>query len=176
MCISGAGKACTLSGTTHSCVSNAGCTDDMCECSSGYMADEYECKMGTCSFNKSQPYTIGFNYVKVISYRSCYQKCNTFFCLKVSTLDLSCCYKLCENSFIDVCGNIFGKLRSMRRRQPTLSMTMLPTLPERTSYVNAHQAIQRHLARCVSRVDIYVVYTHSDIVFEPYFHTQYFTC
>jgi len=104
------------------------------------------------------------------------QKCNTFFFLKVSTLNLCCCYKLCENSFIDVCGNIFGKLRSMRRRQPTLSMTMLPTLHERTSYVNAHQAIQRHLARCVSRVDIYVVYTHSDIVFEPYFHTQYFTC
>ena len=104
------------------------------------------------------------------------QKCNTFFFLKISTLDLCCCYKLCENSFIDVCGNIFGKLQSMRRRQPTLRKTVLPTLPVRTAYVNAHQAIQRPLTRCVSRVDIYVVYTHSDIVFEPYFHTQYFTC
>ena len=107
MCISGAGKACTLSGTTHSCVSNAGCTNDMCECSSGYMAEEYECKLGTCSCNKSQPYNIGFNYIKLSHNVPFNQKCNTFFFLKVSTLDLCCCYKLCENLCINVCGNLW---------------------------------------------------------------------
>ena len=104
MCISGAGKACTLSGTTHSCVSNAGCTNNMCECSSGYMAEEYECKLGTCSFNESQPYNIGFNFIKLSHNVPFNQK---FFFLKVSTLDLCCCYKLCENLCINVCGNLW---------------------------------------------------------------------
>jgi len=60
---------------------------------------------------------------------------------------------------------------------PTIRMTVLTILPVQTTYVNAHQAIQRPLARCVSQVDIYVVYTHSDIVFEPYFHnTLHISC
>ena len=49
--------------------------------------------------------------------------------------------------------NAYLSFKALEKTVPTIRMTVLTTLPVQTTYVNAHQAIQRPLARYVSQVD-----------------------
>ena len=45
--------------------------------------------------------------------------------------------------------NAYLSFKALEKTVPTIRMTVLTTLPVQTTYVNAHQAIQRPLARYV---------------------------